>query len=88
MMKKLQRATALISILPITLEKKFTYLNNLIAVVHNEKLLDFAINNLVREVTKELSFSKVYKKKGDEEKLKMEEIRAKLASLSKFTAGK
>lgn len=82
-MNKFQKASALISVLPVSQEKKFAFIKDLIPVVDNEKLLDYAIDKLIEKIDKEVIFNKNSNAFIDSEKDKIEEIRSKLSSLSK-----
>jgi hypothetical protein len=83
-MNKFQKVTALISVLPVSVEKKYSYLKDLIPVVDNEKLLDYAIEKLIEKIDEEMKLVDNKKVAIDSEKDKINEIRTKLGSLSKY----
>jgi hypothetical protein len=80
-MNTLQKITGIILSLSFPTERKLSWIETLVAVSDNEKLLVHNINLILDEIDKELSAVEKKDSYIDEDKKKMELIRTKLSSL-------
>ncbi|MCX6731062.1 MAG: hypothetical protein NTZ55_04385 [Candidatus Roizmanbacteria bacterium] len=80
-MNKFQKTVAVILSLPYPCEEKLSLIRNLVAVVDNDKILDFNIQILIDEIDKKQQTESNKKNYSDEDKKAIESIRSKLTSL-------
>lgn len=80
-MNTLQKISGIILSLSFPTERKLSWIERLIAVSDNEKLLVFNINKILGEIDKDLSANTKKDSYIEEDRKKIEAIRTKLSSL-------